>query len=424
MYKDLNKESVMEYVKAYTDYFPGDANLHSYEFGDGEEDGDGFINFIYRVWDDNGKSVIVKQAKTYYKAFGEGVGPFVVDRNALEANIMRIRGMITPENIPEVYFVDLENHIYVCEDCSDLKILRFELMKGKTFPRFPKWFGAFVARSNFYTSEIFLEPQTHKELAAKFMNPHMRKIFETGLFLKDEHAIEGFDPHQNPEADQVRVAMGDAPWKSRAFRVEMLKLRHIHMKKSEVLVHGDLHTSNILIGDEAMKVIDMEYTFMGASSSDSGYFMGSILYEYIRWFYMPQYPEEACAAFRESILGYMRDFIKTYYAVYTQCWEEDARETYRDYSEYRDYVLDQFFHEMVGFTGCQIISRVGGVVPLPDFDTIADQDDRYEACRISLMVANHLIMHRNQIADVDEMVDTIARITRRARTIFQAARQC
>lgn len=410
-FKDINKETVKDYLKECTDYFAPDARLSVYEIGESEEDGDGFINFLYRVWDENGKSVIVKQAKTYYKAFEEGVGPFVQDRNALEADVMRIKGAITPEYIPEVYQVDLDNHIYLCEDCSDLKILRFELMKGKKFPDFPKKIGEFIAKSNFYTSEYYLDATVYKELQAKFLNPNMRLVFEIGLFLKDEHAIDDHDPHDDPNADPERLAMGDAPWKSTAFRTEMLKLRDIHMKHCECLVHGDLHTSNIMINDEKMKIIDQEYAFMGASSSDTGYLMGSVLYEYIRWFYMDDYPEDFCKDFRETILSYMRDIIHTYNAVYTECWKKDAKVTYRDFDDFRESILRNFIQEVCGFTGCQITSRVGGLVPLPDFDTIEDRDKRNEACRLSLTIANYLIMHRMEIESIDDMVDTIVRIT-------------
>lgn len=411
-YKDINKETIKDYLKDCTEYFAKDAKLSVYEIGESVEDGDGFINFLYRVWDENGKSVIVKQAKTYYKAFAEGVGPFVVDRNALEADIMRIKGAIVPEYIPEIYQVDLDNHIYLCEDCSDLKILRFELMKGKTFPDFPKKIGEFIAKTNFYTSEYYLDATVHKELQAKFMNPNMRLVFEVGLFLKDESAIEGHDAHDDPNSDPERLAMGDAPWESKAFRTEMLKLREIHMKRSECLVHGDLHTSNIMIDEDKMKVIDQEYTFMGASSSDTGYLMGSVLYEYIRYFYMPQCTEEFCANFRETILGYMRDIVHSYNAVYTECWKKDAKDTYREYDEFREYLLRNFLQEVCGFTACQIFSRVGKLVPLPDFDTIEDRDMRNEACRLSLTIAHYLIMHREEMESIDDMVDAIVKVTK------------
>lgn len=424
MYQDLDHDSVIAYIKEKTALFPHNAILSVYEIGDGEEDGDGFINFLYRVWDQNtGKSVIVKQAKTYYQAFGEGEGPFVVERNTLEAQILRIREGITPEYIPRVYHVDPENHLFICEDCGDLKILRFELMKGKQFPKFPAMIGEYIAKSNFYTSEVYLKPEVHQNLQAYFINTGMRQIFQTGLFLKDESCFENRDPHNNPDADAVRVAMGDLPWKSRAFRTEMLKLRHIHMKKSECLVHGDLHTSNIMIGSGAMKIIDMEYTYMGPLSADSGYLMGSLIYEYIRWFYMPDHPADFCAEMRAAVLSYMKDFIDTYAAVYRECWEKDARITYRGMTEYCDGILETYFHEMTGFAGCQMVSRVGGVVPLPDFDTLTTLADQHEASRIAILIGEYLIMHREAITDSDALVRTVVKITATGRALFGTAKK-
>ena len=76
------------------------------------------------------------------------------------------------------------------------------------------------------------------------MNPEMRVIMETILFLR-ESFIEGeFDL---PAGDPNHLAMSDLLWEKRELRVELLKLRGIFMKKSECLVHGDLHTSNIMI---------------------------------------------------------------------------------------------------------------------------------------------------------------------------------
>jgi len=104
-YKDLTPSSVIEYIKTFTDVFPAGAQLEVYEVGGGEDDGDGFVNHIYRVWDETGKSVILKQAKPYLKLFGEGV-PLTAKRNQLESEIIKLRSAITPEYLPEMYHLD------------------------------------------------------------------------------------------------------------------------------------------------------------------------------------------------------------------------------------------------------------------------------------------------------------------------------
>lgn len=410
-YEDLNKDNIIEYLKTYTDYFDKDAILSVYEIGDGEEDGDGFVNFVYRVWDETGKSVIVKQAKTYYPMIAEGSAPFVLERNATESEIMAIKGAIVPQYIPEVYKVDRENHLYLCEDCGDLKILRFEMMKGRKFPYLAEQIGEFLAKTNFYTSEYYLDSTVFKNLQAKFMNPEQRLVFETALFLKDEHAIERPDPHDDPNADPQRLAMGDAPWESDAFRIEMLKLRDIHMKRADCLVHGDLHTSNIMADDTRIKIIDQEYSYMGPFSSDMGYLLGSVLYEYIRWFYMRNYPVDFCADYRDYVLRFMEGIVNSYNKVFTECWQNDAKQTYKPYPDFKDYILDTFIQEVAGYIGTQIMSRVGDLVPLPDFDTLSNYEDHIEACRLSINIGRYLIMHRSEMHSIEDITDTIVKMT-------------
>jgi len=70
-YRDLTPETVIEYIMNHTDIFPVGAVLDVYEVGGGEDDGDGFVNHIYRVWDRAGQSVILKQAKPHMRALGE-----------------------------------------------------------------------------------------------------------------------------------------------------------------------------------------------------------------------------------------------------------------------------------------------------------------------------------------------------------------
>jgi len=409
-YRDLTPTKVIEYIKAYTDIFPGDTTLEVYEIGGGEDDGDGFVNHVYRIWDETGKSVILKQAKPYLKVFGE-TALLTTMRNQIESEIIKLRTAITPEYLPEMYHIDPNNNLFIYEDCGRLKIMRFELTKGKSFPKFPGQIGEFLAKSNFYTSEIYLDQVAHKALEAKFMNPEMRVIMETILFLRKSF-IEDL-PHEPVVGDPNHIAMSDLLWDKRELRVELLKLRGIFMKKSECIVHGDLHTSNIMIDENEMKIIDMEYPFMGPSSSDTGYLAGNLIYEYIAWYHHPEGTKASRKAYRKEILGYLRDMINEYQRIYCECWDKDAKPMYREYTEYRDYLLKNYIKEVCGFTGCQIVSRVGSIVPLPDFDVLQNPASRNCARRLSLLIADALIMKRDEMESVEDIIALIEKITYR-----------
>jgi 5-methylthioribose kinase len=415
-YKDLTTASAIEYVKAKTDIFSAAARLEVYEIGGGEDDGDGFVNHIYRIWDETGKSVILKQAKPYLKVFGEAA-PLTTMRNQIESEIIRLRTAITPEYLPEMYHIDSENNLFIYEDCGRLKIMRFELTKGKSFPEFPRQMGEFLAKSNFYTSEIYLDQIEHKLLECKFMNPEMRLIMETILFLRDSFIEGAIDL---PEGDPNHLAMSDLLWEKRELRVELLKLRGIFMKKSECLVHGDLHTSNIMIAENEMKIIDMEYPFMGPTSADTGYLIGNLIYEYIAWFHHPEGTKASRKAYRKEILGYISELVHEYQRIYRECWDRDAKPIYRDYTEYRDEILKTYIKEVCGFIGCQIVSRVGAIVPLPDFDVLKNPASRNCARRLALLIADALIMKREEMESIEDIIQLIETITYRYFDVMKA----
>lgn len=410
-YKNLTPDTVIEYLRKQTRLFSEQDQLEVYEIGGGEDDGDGFVNHLYRIWNEKGQSVILKQAKPYLKIFGEGA-PLTTQRNQTEAEIIKLRRAITPQYLPEMYHVDRENNLFVYEDCSRLKIMRFELTKGKSFPLFPRQMGEFLAKSNFYTSEIYLDQIAHKALEVKFMNPEMRTIMESILFLRNAF-MKDADLPLMPDPHPSHAIMSDLFWDKREIRVELLKLRGIFMRKSECLVHGDLHTSNIMIDETEMKIIDMEYPFMGPASADAGYLIGNLIYGYIAWYYHSEKTDEGRNDYRQEILSYIREMMKVYRRVFTECWQTDAKATYRDYPEYRDYLLKVHLKEACGFAGCQIVSRVSSFVSLPDFDVLTDVSKRNDARRLALLIADSLIMKRDDVKEINDFINLIEDVTKR-----------
>lgn len=419
-YKEITKDNVIDYIRSVSDYFKPEAELSVYEFGSSEEDGDGYINFIYRVSDEEGNSLILKQAKENPRNPSITGAPIHQERNLTEAEIMRIKHAIVPEYIPEIYHIDPENHLYLCEDCGDRGIMRFEMIKGKTFPKFAEQMGEFLAKTNFYTSEIYMDPVLHRKLQETFMNSKMRQIFEVLLFLDEDFANRNVE--SSPVYSPERLAMGRAQWNDKAVKTELIKMRHLHMKKAECLVHGDLHTSNILIDQDTMKIIDQEYTYMGLASCDTGYLVGSILYEFVRWFFVRDFDIEKRIELSQAALDYIYGLLTSYIEIYKECWERDAKDMYKEFDGYREYLMEQFIREVTGSAGAQIMSRIGRLGELPDVDTIENDEMRYDACRVSLMIARQLILNWESITTPEQLIDLIEKSAEAALMITQSVK--
>ncbi|MDR1019617.1 MAG: phosphotransferase, partial [Synergistaceae bacterium] len=376
-YRDLDATKVIEYIRERGLFFDRGEELGVREIGRNETDGDGYVNHLYRVWGASGRSVIVKQAKPYLKLFGEGVFPLTVTRSASEADIVKIRSAIVPQYVPKLLHVDNENNLCISEDCGRLGIMRFGLSRGRRYPLFAKMMGEFIAKCNFYTSELYLDQGVHKELGCHFTSPQMSSIMETVLFLR-KSLIEGMD-FETEVPDPVHRQIADSFWDMREAAAELLKLRDIYMKKQECLVHGDLHTSNTMIGDTEMKIIDMEYTHMGPFSSDSGYLLGNLVYTYDTWFYHEEWTDGERARYREEILGYISGTMKEYAKAFIGCWERDVKDIFRPYPEYLGGLLSDYVREVCGFMGSQVCSRVGGYAETFDFDVLPDPAVRNSA---------------------------------------------
>ena len=108
------------------------------------------------------------------------------------------------------------------------------------------------------------------------------------------------------------------------------------MSKSETLIHGDFHTSNIFADDTHLKVIDMEYTFGAPFSYDLGFIIANII-------------SQACSAavrpfdtetHRKNYVAYLISLIEMLYTYYIEFffeyWEKDAKLEYKITNGYKE----------------------------------------------------------------------------------------
>lgn len=109
----LSKENVVDYVKSRLDFFNPDGDIKVSAIGEGtvEEDGDGFINFVYRV-SDGVHHLIVKQSTLESRSKGS----FTLDLNRykLEYDAMKICAAIVPDLIRS-YMTVMRRIVYLLQ---------------------------------------------------------------------------------------------------------------------------------------------------------------------------------------------------------------------------------------------------------------------------------------------------------------------
>ena len=395
----LDKENIESYVKNQTDLFDLNSKLTIINIADqADEDNDGFINFIFRIMDDRGKSFILKQARPYMRIFdGESLD---VSRNKLEYQTMRIRSGICHDYVPEIFHVDFENNAFIMEDLKAYRPLRFELSKMKRFNELAEQISEYMSKSNFYTSEYFLLSEDHKRLQAAFINIEMRDIMENATFIKDYF-------NDGKKRDDTHEAIVKWIWKQETVQIETLKSRDIFMKKGQCLVHGDLHTSNVLIRENSLKVIDMEYTFMGPFSADMGYFLANFIFVYGALMVREDCSTNEKLNYAEYILGTIQKTFDNYCKVFRECWEKDAKAVYKRVPGYLEEIERDFLFETMGIMASAAICRVSGDFELTDLNCIDDLQKKNRARSLIMLICHQVFKEREKYVGIDDLIKTI-----------------
>jgi 5-methylthioribose kinase len=401
----LTKENVAAYVKSRLDFFNLDGDIKISAIGEGpkEEDGDGFINFVYRV-SDGEHFLIVKQSTEAPRIGGDMAVD--VNRYKLEYDSLILRRAIAPDFVPKVYDLDTENRVFISEDVSYLKISRFQLLKGVQFPLLGEHVGRYMAANNFFTSEYYLNSRSFRDLSVHFMNPTMRHIMDIGMFLSSVTPEDTVGRPLDPNFKRFSKSICADP----KVRIARQRLRHLFMTKGECLIHGDLHTSNVFANDEETKVIDMEYTFCGPFSYDMGYFLQNFLTQYAAATFRPFDSENDREAYKAYCLFIIKDTYLSYCKYFCRHFKRFAKPEYRDVPGLLEDFCQTSLKEFIGFAATAMLGRIVGEIAFPDYDDIQDPIQRHNAMCFSIILNRHMLVSYENYTSIDDFISDIKAI--------------
>ena len=238
----LDVEEVKCYVTSKLQYFQKDEVLQAEEIGDGN------INYVFRVWNpDSGKSIIIKQADKFLRSSGRALDVY---RNKIEAEILKLEGMLAEGFVPKVYAYDETMCVLAMEDISAYKNMRKELMEGRFFPHFAENIAEFLARTLLPTTDLVLDRAVKKDNVRLFLNKELCDITE------DLVLTEPYDNYKNrnivlPENEEF---VKEFLYENEQLKADVAQLRDSFMNHAQALVHGDLHSGSIFINEQGIKL--------------------------------------------------------------------------------------------------------------------------------------------------------------------------
>ena len=341
---------------------------------DDEEDSQGLINYVFRVRSGRG-SLIVKQARSNMRLDDDVDSTDASycppqDRNYSEYLSLKLRRAITPSCVPEVYYADRENHVFLMEDVSYLKPARARLSKGAVIDGLGERVARFLCDNHFYTSEFYLDTEEFRELDRRFVDT-------------PTHKCPALTRHFLPYifADDIVV--------------QSHLLRHKYMNSTQAFIHSDVHTSNIFADGSQIKVIDMEYTFAGPMAYDLGYFLASLVSQYCSAVFRPFPSQGEREDFKRYILSSIYTLVDSYQRRFAAHWSDEAKAVYRACPGFRDAFVEGLVPDTAGYAAMPMFTLcVSSFGFTQEFEVIPDDALKLHALQLYCTLGRRFLMGR------------------------------
>ena len=391
-YKTFKADDAIAFADGHSELFGEHSKLSAEEMSDGE------LNQVFRVENDKGTSVIVKQALPYARWAGES-WPLTTDRARIEAEVLKLHRRFCPEHTVEVHYFDPEACAILMEDLKAYRILRTELNAGKKFNHLAAQMAKYLANTLFYTSDFVMSGENKKAEVARFLNPEMCLITEDLVFT---------DPYFNHERNNVEHSILDKAknlWHDEALKAEVAMLKAGFLSKPQALLHGDLHSGSIFIDEQSCKVIDAEFGFFGPVGFDVGSLLGNLLLNYLA---SPGLHDAAdCSEQQAYLLDQAEQLWLQFSETFSELMRRETEDPMLESPIYQQKFLQQVFCDATGYAGCELIRRTVGLAQVADIVTISDAGKRAECQLNVLKLGRELIMQRNDLSNISQLLNLV-----------------
>lgn len=391
--KFSDDNQIIEYVLNNAELFSSDAQLNVSEISDGN------LNYVYRVADNAGNSLIVKQTPPYIRIIGED-WPLTQDRIRIEYQNLQFTAQHCPEYVPQVYHYGSEHCVLLMEDIGDHQNLRELLISRVKLPLFAQQVGNYLAQMLFRTSSMALESTAHKSLVRESQNPELCKISEEVFFW------DPFCDHERNDVNPLIQNEAESIWQDNELKREVAILKRRFMSDTEALLHGDLHTGSLFATQKSCKVIDPEFSFCGPIGFDIGVLVANLLLNYAGQQNLSGDKAER-TDFQTWLLSTVNDIWQQFSQSFTTLMANETIDPSLSDSGYQQWYLQQLWQDTLGYAGVEMTRRTIGIAHVADLMNIEDTERRADSERLSLNIATTLILQRTTISSPEQLTEKV-----------------
>ena len=341
-----------------------------------EEIGDGNLNTVYRVSDATHpeRSLVLKHAPPYIKILGPDY-PLSVERLTYESRALDVYNQLVSGAVPVQYNFDADMAVIVMEDLRYARLLRDDLIAGIVDITIPEQIGRFMAVVHSQTYVDNLDSETAQCCKQQFANTTMQSLTADYVFTfpYTDHETNFWTPGLEPNVQQLKTDTD--------FLEQTASLKQIFLTAQQGVTHGDLHTGSVLVQDDTAKVIDAEFAFYGPVGFDLGLYWANYLLSYFS---------------HQDALS-VQSLLKTAIA---QTWHTYSTEFKMVDAALKAQVLQNIFHEAIGFAGLEMLRRLIGAAHVRDIEGIVDISRKLCVERDALQFGATLVKQYQSFQDI------------------------
>ncbi len=362
----------------------------------------GNLNFVFRVTDEKGHSLYIKQAGSEIR-ISKDIKPSR-DRNRLESEIITLEDKFAPGMVPHIYFFDTVMCACGMEDCSDYEVMRDAMLEHKVFPRFADDISTFMVNTLLLSSDVVMDHKDKKELVRKFISPDLCDITEKLVLMEPYMDVNHRNKVFPPNADFVQKEL----YSDEKLHLEVAKLKFKFMTDAQALMQGDLHTGSIFVRKDSTKVFDSEFGTYAPMGYDTGNVVANLIFAYDNG--LSTGDKKFCDWCLDTIEKTVDLFIEKFNKKYDAAVTEQMAKV----PGFKEWYLDDILNDTAGYAGTELHRRTVGMAQVVDVTTIPDEKKRLLAERINILAGKDFIMNQSSYRKGSDFVSAVLRAKEKA----------